>query len=70
MKLHGYPEYEIHKMKHEKMTASVLQYIEKLESGESVNLIDVFQYLKDWLKKHILQTDMGYSAFLNDKGVH
>jgi hemerythrin len=70
MKAHGYPDYAIHKEKHEKMTKAVLQTIAKFESQELVNLIEVFQFLKDWLKKHIMQTDMGYSAYLNSKGVH
>jgi hemerythrin len=70
MKAHGYPDYESHKMKHEKMTEAVLQNIAKFEAREMTSLIGVFQFLKDWLKKHIMQTDMGYSTFLNSKGVH
>jgi len=70
MKSHGYPDYEIHKAKHNKMTEGVLRNIAKFESQELTNLIEVFQFLKDWLQKHIMQTDMGYSGFLNSKGIH
>ena len=70
MKTHGYPEFAAHREKHEKMTARVLQYIAKFESQELKNLVEVFQFLKDWLKKHIMQTDKRYSAFLNNEGVY
>jgi len=70
MKIHGYPDYLSHKEKHEKMTAMVLEYARKFEAGEIRNPIEISNFLKDWLKKHILGTDMGYSAFLNGKGVH
>lgn len=69
MKSHGYPGFEIHKGKHEKMTETVLQKVAKFESQELTNLVEVSQFLKDWLKKHIMKTDMEYSAFLNSKGV-
>jgi hemerythrin len=70
MKTYEYPDYKVHKEKHDKMTGAVLQYLEKFEAQELNNIIEVFQFLKNWLKKHIMQTDMAYSAFLNDKGVH
>jgi hemerythrin len=69
LKRHGYPDYEVHKKKHEKMAAAVLQNVAKFDANESTNLIEVFQFLKDWLKKHIMHTDMAYSGFLNGKGV-
>ena len=70
MKSHEYPDYAIHKEKHRKMTEVVHKHVEQFESQELKNPIEVFQFLKDWLKKHIIQTDMGYSAYLNSKGVY
>lgn len=70
MKTHGYPDYLTHKDKHDKMTAMVLEYVDKFEAQEIRSPIEISNFLKDWLKKHILQTDMNYSAFLNGKGVH
>ena len=69
MKRHGYPEYLSHKDKHERMTNKVIEYLQKYEAGEIRSPIEISNFLKDWLKKHIMQTDMGYSAFLNGKGV-
>ena len=68
MKLHGYPDFPTHKEKHEKITEMVLQYVEKYQSGEMKSPIEIGNFLKDWLKKHILQTDMAYSPFLIGKG--
>jgi len=31
--------------------------------------VEVMEFLKDWLEKHILGTDRKYGPFLNDKGV-
>ena len=70
MKANGYPGYLSHKDKHEKMTNMVLEYVRKFEASEIRSPIEISNFLKDWLKKHIMQTDMGYSAFLNGKGVH
>ena len=68
MKLHGYPDFLTHKEKHEKITELVLQYMGKYQSGEMKSPIEIGNFLKDWLKKHILQTDMAYSPFLIGKG--
>lgn len=70
MKTHGYPDYLPHKEKHGRMTDKVIEYVKKYEAGEIRSPIEISSFLKDWLKKHILQTDMGYSAFLNGKGIH
>ncbi len=70
MKAHGYPDYVTHKDKHERMTGKVLDYAKKYEAGEIRSPIEISTFLKDWLKKHIMQTDMRYSDFLNGKGVH
>lgn len=69
LKLYKYPEFESHKKKHEKMTDHVLQLNRKYDSGEISNPIQITNFLKDWLAKHILETDKSYGPFLNDKGV-
>lgn len=70
MRRHGFPEYRHHKAKHEKMTQHVLTLAAKYESGEISNPIQITNFLKDWLGKHILKTDKLYQPFLNDKGVY
>lgn len=69
MQTHGYPDFTDHKAKHDKMTAKVLALQSDLKAGKMNLTIEVSQFLKDWLDKHILGTDKKYSAHLNAKGV-
>jgi hemerythrin len=69
MKDAGYPGYLEHKDKHEKMAAKVLDYMQKYQANEIKSLIEISNFLKDWLKKHIMNTDKAYSPFLNEKGI-
>lgn len=70
MQQHGYPDYDTHKAKHEKMVAKVLALQNDYKSGKITLTFEVSKFLQDWLNKHILGTDMKYSTFLNNKGVH
>lgn len=65
----GYPDYAAHKAKHDKMTSKVLALQNDLKAGKMNLTIEVSQFLKDWLDKHILGTDKKYSAHLNAKGI-
>lgn len=69
MATHGYPDYITHKEKHEKMALKVLDYSEKFKDGKISNPIEISNFLKNWLGKHIMETDKKYGPFLNDKGV-
>lgn len=66
---HGYPEFADHKDKHVKMTTKVKALIADVQSGKSTISIEVMQFLRDWLDKHIMGTDKKYGPFLNSKGV-
>jgi hemerythrin len=69
MKLYAYPDYEAHKQKHEKMTQHVLELKKQYDSGQISSPIQIANFLKDWLTKHIQGTDKSYGPFLNAKGV-
>lgn len=69
MKVHGYPAYEEHKAKHEKMTQKVLDIQKQYQEGRITITYEVMKFLQDWLDKHILGTDRMYGSFLNGKGV-
>ncbi|PLX49800.1 MAG: hemerythrin [Desulfobulbaceae bacterium] len=69
MQQHGYPDYDKHKAKHEKMVQKVLALQNDYKGGKITMTFEVSKFLQDWLNKHILGTDKQYSAFLNDKGV-
>ncbi len=69
MKSNGYPEYDDHREKHQKMTAKVMSLQNELKQGKITLSMEVMDFLKNWLDKHILGTDKKYSPFLTGKGV-
>jgi len=69
MKLYGYPDYEAHRDMHSKMTDHVLKLNRQFESGEIKSPIQIANFLKDWLAKHIMETDRKYGPFLRGRGV-
>ena len=69
MSQYGFPEYSGHKAIHEKMAAKVLSLKKQFTDGSLSSPIQITNFLKDWLAKHINETDKKYSAFLLSKGV-
>lgn len=69
MRTHGYPDYEEHKIKHDKMTQKVLDIQRQYQEGKLNITLDVMKFLENWIDKHIMGTDMQYSPFLTGKGL-
>jgi hemerythrin-like metal-binding protein len=69
MGLHGYPELAAHKAAHDALTKKVLQFQADFQDGHVVITTQLFQFLKDWLVKHIQGTDIRYAPFLIEKAV-
>ncbi|MDI6729156.1 MAG: bacteriohemerythrin [Thermodesulfovibrionales bacterium] len=66
---HGYPELNVHKSEHAKLTQKAIELQKDFQQGAPVLTVEVLGFLKDWLQNHILGTDKKYSQFLNSKGV-
>ncbi|MGV1100250.1 bacteriohemerythrin [Thiovibrio sp. JS02] len=69
MSSHGYPEFAAHKDVHNKMTDKVKSLMADVQAGKTTISIEVMNFLKNWLDKHIMGTDKKYGPFLNSKGV-
>jgi len=69
MQTHGYPDYAAHKAEHDRLTRTVLDLEGRFQSNEVALTMDVMDFLKNWLSKHILGSDQRYAPFLNSKGV-
>ncbi len=69
MKANGYPEYEIHKAKHDKMTQRVTDIYREYQYGKVTITFEVMHFLENWVDKHIMGTDKQYTPFLNSKGI-
>ncbi len=67
MKTHVYPAYAEHKQIHEKMAARVLDLQNAFHKGEIANPVQISNFLKAWLVKHILKTDRKFADFYQQK---
>jgi hemerythrin-like metal-binding protein len=68
MAAHGYPDYEEHRRRHEKMALKVKELHEQFRDGALTSPIQITNFLKDWLAKHIRETDKKYGPFLSARG--
>lgn len=69
MEKYAYPETFSHKQAHAVFTEKVDRFIERYKTGDKQLSIESFFFLKDWLNKHILETDKKYVEFFHKKGV-
>jgi hemerythrin-like metal-binding protein len=70
MESHHYPDYTAHKAEHDKLAKIVLDFQARFQKSQVGISIEVMNFLKDWLKNHILVSDKKYGPFLNSKGLH
>lgn len=66
----GYPNAAAHKREHEKLKAQVMAEIQKFQAGTVGLGMETLNFLRDWLKHHIQESDKAYSAHLNSHGVN
>jgi hemerythrin len=64
-----YPGYEEQKKQHDQFIATVEDYKQRIASGKLLLSVEVTNFLKDWLVKHIQGKDKQYGPYLNAKGV-
>jgi hemerythrin len=64
-KLARFPDLAAHQQKHEALKAKVHELREKFRADpNSLNNVKVFDFLSDWLVRHILGDDMKYAPYL------
>lgn len=67
MQAHHYPEYPEHKAAHDALTARVVEFQKKFEAGRVGMTIELLQFLKEWLRTHIGETDHKVALYLRSK---
>jgi hemerythrin len=67
MKKFDYPEFDAHVKEHQKFIEEVEWLIVKYEQNQQDINIEMLNFLKEWLVKHILVSDKGYSSLLEGK---
>ena len=69
MRLHGYPDFDIHIAEHRALTKQVLDFQADFESGRTFMTIQILNFFKDWLQKHIAASDQKYAPYLKERAV-
>jgi len=69
MRDNDYPDFEPHKLQHEKMFKKVGEVLAEYEKDHDTAMSNAVEYLKEWLINHINGTDKEYSSYLIEKGV-
>lgn len=70
MTQNNYPELGSHKQDHEAFVAQVIDYNKQSKAGTLKLSVKMVNFLKDWLKAHIMGKDKRYGAYLNEKGIY
>ncbi len=66
---HGYPETTRHTREHNAFIEKVAGFQNDLKLGRILLSMEVLNFLKDWLIKHIQIVDKKYGPFMSAKGV-
>lgn len=67
MLAHHYPEYAQHKAAHDALTARVVEFQRDFAAGRVGMTVELLQFLRDWLRTHIGETDRKVALFLKSK---
>ena len=69
MRQAAYPSYASHKAEHDKLTSEVVKLVQDMEAGRVAMSMQLLEFLKEWLQKHILSTDKQYTHPLKAAGI-
>ncbi|HEU0282181.1 MAG TPA: bacteriohemerythrin, partial [Gallionella sp.] len=70
MALYNYPGTETHCKKHSDLFIQVAEYKKRMLGGDIPDKASFRHFFESWLVHHILDEDLKYGAFLNDRGVY
>ena len=69
MRANGYADFDAHKAAHDELTRTVVKFQQDFHTGRAVMTVQLLQFLKDWLQKHIKGSDLKYAPYLKAKQV-
>ena len=69
MRLHDYPDFAAHKAEHDALVRQVLKFQEDFTSGRATITVQLLQFLRDWLLKHVQGSDLRYAPYLKQRAV-
>ncbi len=69
MEQYNYPGLVAHKREHDAFAKKVLDVYNEFREGKEVATVELMDFLKKWLKNHILGTDKKYAPFFKKVGL-
>ena len=69
LRLNDYPDLLAHQAEHQSLTRQVLQFQADYQAGRSAMTVQLLQFIRDWLEKHIKESDQRYAPFLRERAV-
>ena len=69
MDQHKYGQAAEHKRQHKELVQTVNTLVTKFDKGDTALSTEVMNFLREWLMKHILNTDKAFAKDLAGKGV-
>jgi hemerythrin len=70
MERHNYPELRHHQMQHALLLKKISEFQNMYNSGNAVIMLELTNFIQDWITTHIMQTDYSYGNFFNKLGVY
>lgn len=65
----AYAQTAAHSAQHASLTKQVLEFQTQFDAGATSLSIEVMEFLRDWLTKHIQETDKEYVSALSSHGI-
>lgn len=65
LKRKNYPDYSSHKKQHDKLTGQVVKLQNRFRQGSATISFEILDFLRDWLDKHTLGSDLKYAKFIH-----
>jgi len=69
MQSFNYADSDEHRQEHAKFTAEAAELKARADRGGLILTVEILSFLKDWLKNHILGTDMKYVEHFKRHGL-
>ncbi len=71
MEKYGYQNIDSHKIEHMFLLKKAQKYEKQdIDADQLKSTNDLIAFVSDWITSHILQTDMQYKSFFNEKGIY
>ena len=68
-KNYKYPNFSVHKDAHNNFIKQIIKFQEDYKSGLDSVCIQLYSFLEEWFKNHILKYDKEAISFLKQKGI-